>query len=102
MNLRLMQQQLASACRVRRVVPVPLLERADVHVVDEHLTVTNRCERIVDIGSAVADRLDLRTGQHDARFIRFLDEIVMRCFLILCQRLRLLLLLRHPIHLLLV
>jgi len=87
MNLHLMQQQLARSRRVRRVVAVAFFVRADVHIVQENLAVADGCERIVQVCAAAPERLDLGTGQHDPRFVRVLDEVVVGRFFVLRQRL---------------
>lgn len=84
-NLRLMQQQLARAGRIDRVEPVALLERADVHIVDEHFPVSDRSESVVNIRLAHPNRFNFRSCQYHARFERFLNEIVMGSFLILSE-----------------
>ncbi|MMZ68003.1 hypothetical protein D1872_306480 [compost metagenome] len=82
-----MHQQLARPGRIGRVVSVPLLKRADVHVVDVNFAVSDRRERVADVHPGVPDRLDLGPGQHHARFVRILDEIVMGSFFVLGQHL---------------
>lgn len=86
-NLLLMKQQLARTRWIGRVMPVALLERTDMHIVNEHFTVPDRRKSIVDVRFAVPNRLDLRTREHDARFVRLFDKIIMGRLLILRERL---------------
>ncbi|MNF07652.1 hypothetical protein D3C80_2078790 [compost metagenome] len=62
MNLHLMHQQLARTRRIIRIRTVTLLKRADMHVVDMNLTVTDGSERITNVSAAITQRLDLCTG----------------------------------------
>ena len=74
-DLNMMQQQLAHPGRIV-VLPVTEGVFGDVHVVDEHLAVLNAAERFLEIHLAVADRLDLGSGQHNAGFKGLLDIII--------------------------
>ncbi|MNW68183.1 hypothetical protein D3C74_468960 [compost metagenome] len=58
-----------------------------MHVVDMDLAVPDRCERIPDIHPGVPNRLDLRAGEHHARFVGIFDEIIMGSFFVLRQHL---------------
>ena len=100
-NLCFMHQQLARPGRIGRIVPIPLLERTDMHIVYVNLTITNRSKGIADIHPGVTDRFDLRPRQHHARFIGILDKVVMGSLLILGQHLAVaIIFLRHVILLL--
>src|SRR5882672_5491063 len=61
-----MEQQLARSLRfVIRVTAA--LVRSDVHVDEENLTIAHDAVGVADVGPAVAQGLDLRPCEHDAR-----------------------------------
>ena len=69
------EQQLARALRLMIGVAATLVRR-DVHVDEENLTVADDAVRVADVCSAVAERLHLGAGEHDARLPAVEDLVV--------------------------
>lgn len=82
-DLGFVQQQLARTSRIDRIEPVPLLERADVHVMDVDFPVPDRRKSVPDVRPSVPKRFDLGPGEHHAGLVGILDEIIMGSFFIL-------------------
>ena len=76
-----MHEQLTHAQRVL-IEDVALFIRRNVHAAHENLTVLERTVGIFEIDLSQTDRLYLGTRKLDARFILFLDKVVMPCLFV--------------------
>ena len=96
-NLPLVQQQLAGAPGVF-VEDVALFIGGDMHPVEEHLTVLDDAEGVLQVHIPLADGLDLGAGKLNTGFVFLFDEIVVKSLAVGGQLLDGLLC--HPGHLL--
>ncbi len=76
-----MEQQLARPDGID-VIAVPRFVGADVHVMHPHLVALDACEGILEVGLPLADRLDLRSGEHDASLVALLNLVFVPCLAI--------------------
>lgn len=76
-DLFFMKQKLAHAHRIESLLAGELV-RADVHIVNKNFAVFYPAEGLFQVDLALADRFDLASLESDARFIDFVDEVVMK------------------------
>ena len=61
---------------------IPLFVHTDIHIVDKDFTAANLAERLLQADLAGPDRLDLGTGQDQARLVGIVDKVVVIRFLV--------------------
>ena len=80
-DLALVHEQLTHAQRVL-IEDIAFFVRRNVHAAHENLTVLERTVGILEIDLSQTDGLYLGTRKLDARFILFLDKVVMPCLFV--------------------
>ena len=84
MDLLLVQQQLALAVGVA-VEDAAVGEGQDVHAVEPRLAAPDEHEGVGDLAVALAQAAHLGAREHQARFKRLVDEVLVRRGAVLCD-----------------
>jgi len=83
-DLFFVHEQLAFTQRIA-IEDVALFVGADVHADDEHLTVNDLTERVLEIDRTASQALDLGTHQRDSALKGLVHEIVVTRFAVKCD-----------------